>query len=204
MWVGLPYTQLDSLHIWEAPWATEPTEKENSRRGLDGLQDHRMLKTGIVVTGNSDQGVSIQVKHKRNGIYLFCRTGKDSKVLNWTKDGKDIGSANEKELLVGSAVDDPRGLYQCNSEKANGSLQLYFRMCQYCVQLNSAVVIGMVAAEVVATALLVAAVWCLAAQEPGRRSRASPARSLLCPLQPLGERNNGQYSHIGVAKARRR
>uniref|UniRef100_A0ACB8EYQ5 Uncharacterized protein n=1 Tax=Sphaerodactylus townsendi TaxID=933632 RepID=A0ACB8EYQ5_9SAUR len=150
---------------------------------LLGMVVLTLIVQGIVVTGNSDQGVSIQVKHKRNGIYLFCRTGKDSKVLNWTKDGKDIGSANEKELLVGSAVDDPRGLYQCNSEKANGSLQLYFRMCQYCVQLNSAVVIGMVAAEVVATALLVAAVWCLAAQEPGRRSQAL-LTSKAASLQP--------------------
>ncbi|XP_060107591.1 T-cell surface glycoprotein CD3 gamma chain-like [Heteronotia binoei] len=161
----------------------------------------------VVIAGNSGQGVSIQVKHEKNRVFLHCKVEKDRSVLGWSKDGSNIGGANTSKLLVGLATEDPRGLYQCRSTEGNASLQLYFRMCQYCVQLNVATVLGIVVADFIATAALMGAVWCLAAQEPGQPSRASDKQALLASdqlYQPLGERHNGQYSHIGVAKARRR
>ncbi|XP_015269260.1 PREDICTED: T-cell surface glycoprotein CD3 gamma chain [Gekko japonicus] len=164
----------------------------------------------IVAAGNSNQGVSIQVKHDRRGVFLHCKVPDGSSVLSWSKDGSSVGSGTERNgrrLFVGSAADDPRGLYQCYSAAGNASLQLYFRLCQYCVQLDTATLLGIVAADVVATVFLVGAMWYLAAQEPGRLSRASDKQALLAHdqlYQPLGERNNGQYSHIGAAKARRR
>ncbi|XP_054854448.1 T-cell surface glycoprotein CD3 gamma chain-like isoform X2 [Eublepharis macularius] len=163
---------------------------------------------GVVISGNADQDVSIQVKHERNSVFLLCKLKPGESVTYWRKDGIEVRNSNDSQLLVGSAVEDHRGLYQCYTHlKRTGSLQLHFRMCQYCVQLNSATVMGMVAAEVLATAFLVVAVCTLAAQEPSRRSRASDKQNLLAHdqlYQPLGERNNGQYSHIGVAKARHR
>ncbi|KAL8173421.1 UNVERIFIED_CONTAM: hypothetical protein K2H54_001120 [Gekko kuhli] len=164
----------------------------------------------VVAAENSDQGVSIQVKQGRRGVFLHCKGSSGKSVLGWSKDGGGVSSGVEGDgsrLLVGSATDDPRGLYQCFSEQGNASLQLHFRMCQYCIQLDVAMVLGVAVADLLVTAFLVGAVWCLAVQEPGRLSRASDKQALLAHdqlYQPLGERNNGQYSHIGVAKARRR
>lgn len=185
------------------------------RQHLPGATALLALAAGGIVAvvfaaGNSEPDVSIEVKHDRRGVFLHCKVHDGSSVLSWSKDGSSIGSGAERDgrrLLVGSAADDPRGLYQCHSAAGNASLQLHFRMCQYCVQLDMATVLGIVAADLVATVFLMGAMWHLAAQEPGRLSRASDKQALLAHdqlYQPLGERNNGQYSQIGVAKARRR
>lgn len=44
-------------------------------------------------------------------------------------------------------------------------------VCQYCIQLNYATVLGVVAANILVTAFLAGAVWCLAAQQPSRPSQ---------------------------------
>ncbi|XP_077163240.1 T-cell surface glycoprotein CD3 gamma chain-like [Paroedura picta] len=172
-----------------------------------GMMVLALITRGIVVAGNSGQGLSIQVKHEKSGIFLHCTVGKTSSVLGWSKDGRGIDDVSESKLWVGLAVDDPRGLFQCNSTEGTASLQLYFRMCQYCVQLSPALVLGIVVADVIATVFLAGVVWCLAAQEPVQLSQASDRQTLLAHdllYQPLGERNSRQYSHIGMAKARRR
>ncbi|XP_060643280.2 T-cell surface glycoprotein CD3 delta chain [Anolis sagrei] len=104
-------------------------------------------------------------------------------------------------------MDDPRGSFSCESGVQTASLQVFFRMCQNCILLDAPTILGIGIASLVATLFLAVAVFCLAVEEPGLRSQASDKQNLLANeqlYQPLGERNNGQYSHVGVAKTRHR
>ncbi|XP_062995205.1 T-cell surface glycoprotein CD3 gamma chain-like [Elgaria multicarinata webbii] len=160
---------------------------------------------GIITAGEdgSKKGGSIKVNQDGKIIILECEN--NPPMINWEKDGMDL-SHSETQLRLGSVMDDPRGVYQC----VNGSkttLQVYVRMCQNCIEWNLPTIIGLTLASLVATSFLGVAVYCIGAEESGQRSRASDKQTLLANdqlYQPLGERNNGQYSHIGVAKSRHR
>ncbi|XP_020649748.1 T-cell surface glycoprotein CD3 gamma chain isoform X2 [Pogona vitticeps] len=124
-----------------------------------------LLFTGVVISENTgpQPNVTIQLvsKQKERTVSLRCQ-GRD--VATWLKDGVDLQQGGQ-ELLLGSPLDDPRGVYSCRTSPRNeeASLQVYFR--------------------------------------------TSDKQTLLANeqlYQPLGERNNGQYSHIGVANMRRR
>ncbi|XP_042332894.1 T-cell surface glycoprotein CD3 gamma chain-like isoform X3 [Sceloporus undulatus] len=164
--------------------------------------------TGIF-TGNPESGqdLAIIVKPKGTNITLECKGG--SSEIKWKKDGNPLNNMG-KELALGSAMDDPRGFYQCYEKdpKKNASLQVFFRMCQNCVHLNLPTILGILLASLVATLFLAFPVYCIAVEEPSRRSQvASDKQNLLANeqlYQPLGERNNGQYSHVGVGKTRHR
>ncbi|XP_061448649.1 T-cell surface glycoprotein CD3 gamma chain-like [Rhineura floridana] len=168
-----------------------------------------LLSKGILIAaGNSAAETTteiITVKQSRKSIILQCEADKNA-MVQWKKNGKAL-SHTDKELPLGFAVDDPRGFYECNNSKTTDSLHVFFRMCQNCIHLNLATILGVLVASIVATFFLAVAVYCIAAEKPGQRSQASDKQTLLANeqlYQPLGDRSNGQYSHLQAAKRRHR
>ncbi|XP_032565260.1 T-cell surface glycoprotein CD3 delta chain [Chiroxiphia lanceolata] len=158
----------------------------------------------LVVPSWGNQGPKITVKEVSGKVFLECTTSGQSKVT-WWKDENELG--NETQLELSSVYDDPRGLYTCRAgEAAEGKLQVHYRMCQNCIEVDAATVSGIVIADVVATALLAVAVYCVTGHDRGHTSRASDRQNLIANdqlYQPLGEREDEQYSRLAPARARK-
>ncbi|KAL1782180.1 T-cell surface glycoprotein CD3 delta chain isoform X1 [Sigmodon hispidus] len=112
--------------------------------------------------------------------------------------------AKNKTLNLGKGLLDPRGLYKCNGTEAPwkevSTIQVYYRMCQNCVELDSATVAGIVITDLIATLLLALGVYCFAGHETGRLPGASNIQALLKNeqlYQPLRDRDDAQYSRLG-------
>uniref|UniRef100_A0A8C3W5J7 T-cell surface glycoprotein CD3 delta chain n=1 Tax=Catagonus wagneri TaxID=51154 RepID=A0A8C3W5J7_9CETA len=118
--------------------------------------------------------------------------------------------SDDKILDLGKRILDPRGMYKCyvSNEQDSDSktfLQVYYRMCQNCVELDSATLAGIIVTDIIATLLLALGVYCFAGYEKGRLSRAADTQDLLRNdqlYQPLRDRNDGQYSRLGENWAR--
>ncbi|XP_003418367.1 T-cell surface glycoprotein CD3 delta chain isoform X1 [Loxodonta africana] len=113
--------------------------------------------------------------------------------------------SDNKSMDLGKGLLDPRGLYQCY-EKADDkdsktyTLEVYFRMCQNCVELDSATLAGIVITDIIATLLLALGVYCFAGHETGRLSGAADTQALFKNdqlYQPLRNRDDAQYSRLG-------
>ncbi|NWW99113.1 CD3D protein, partial [Caloenas nicobarica] len=80
---------------------------------------------------------------------------------------------------------DPRGIYTCEIENGKRSppLQVHYRMCQNCIEVDAPTISGIVVADVVATVFLAVAVYCIAGQNKGRMSRASDRQNLIANEQ---------------------
>ncbi|KFP83935.1 T-cell surface glycoprotein CD3 delta chain, partial [Apaloderma vittatum] len=145
----------------------------------------------------------IIVKEASGKVSLECQVPGSSQVT-WSKDGNIMG--NTTRLDLGSVYDDPRGIYKCSSEGKASNLQVHYRMCQNCIEVDAATISGIVVADVVATVFLAVAVYCITGHDKGRMSRASDRQNLIANeqlYQPLGERDDGQYSRLAPAKARK-
>ncbi|NWQ95740.1 CD3D protein, partial [Burhinus bistriatus] len=145
------------------------------------------------------------VKEASGKVFLECLTTSRGEVI-WLKDGNRIG--NVTRLDLGAIYDDPRGIYTCETEggKTSSPLQVHYRMCQNCIEVDAPTISGIVVADVVATIFLAVAVYCITGQDKGRMSRASDRQNLIANeqlYQPLGERDDGQYSRLAPAKARK-
>ncbi|KFO92324.1 T-cell surface glycoprotein CD3 gamma chain, partial [Buceros rhinoceros silvestris] len=140
-----------------------------------------------------------------NGRVLLQCGKENQKPVIWLKSGERI--ANVTRLDLGSAYDDPRGIYACEiNGKRSSSLQVHYRMCQNCIEVDAPTISGIVVADVVATIFLAVAVYCITGQDKGRMSRASDRQNLIANeqlYQPLGERDDGQYSRLAPTKARK-
>uniref|UniRef100_A0A8D0GFH5 Ig-like domain-containing protein n=1 Tax=Sphenodon punctatus TaxID=8508 RepID=A0A8D0GFH5_SPHPU len=158
----------------------------------------------------SAEDLTIQMVTKERGVVLRCGTDSVKGNITWQKDGNEMMMEHSNELDLGAPADDPRGVYRCRlteTESWGQPLQVFFRMCQNCIELDAATISGLVVADVVATAFLAVAVYCIAGQDRRRLPRASDKQTLLANeqlYQPLGERDNGQYSRIGVARTQKR
>uniref|UniRef100_A0A8B9MRM0 CD3 gamma/delta subunit Ig-like domain-containing protein n=1 Tax=Accipiter nisus TaxID=211598 RepID=A0A8B9MRM0_9AVES len=147
------------------------------------------------------------LKEVSGKVFLQCVTNLQSKII-WLKDGNRIG--NGTQLDLGAVYNDPRGVYKCQSEDGNedsaGVLQVHYRMCQNCIEVDASTISGIVVADVVATIFLAVAVYCITGQDKGRMSRGE-GRALLAAhgwgREPLGERDDGQYSRLAPPKARK-
>ncbi|KAM6312549.1 T-cell surface glycoprotein CD3 gamma chain-like [Podargus strigoides] len=163
-----------------------------------------VLLASLAVASWAVRGQKIIVKEASGKVFLQCVTDKQSQVT-WWKDGNEIG--NRTELDLGAVYDDPRGTYTCEIEdKKRASLQVHYRMCQNCIEVDAPTISGIVVADVVATIFLAVAVYCITGQDKGRLSRASDRQNLIANeqlYQPLGERDDGQYSRLAPAKARK-
>ncbi|NXX52769.1 CD3D protein, partial [Scopus umbretta] len=163
-----------------------------------------VLLASLALASWGVQGQKIIVKEASGKVFLQCVTDRQSQVL-WRKDGNDLGNATQLDL--GAIYDDPRGTYECKIQDGSSHrLQVHYRMCQNCIEVDAPTISGIVVADVVATVLLAVAVYCITGQDKGRMSRASDRQNLIANeqlYQPLGERDDGQYSRLAPAKARR-
>ncbi|NXK53210.1 CD3D protein, partial [Chauna torquata] len=75
---------------------------------------------------------------------------------------------------------DPRGVYSCRgqSDSTGFTLQVHYRMCQNCIEVDAPTISGIVVADVVATIFLAIAVYCITGQDKGHMSRGE-GRALL-------------------------
>ncbi|XP_061224192.1 T-cell surface glycoprotein CD3 gamma chain [Neopsephotus bourkii] len=151
------------------------------------------------------RGQKVTVKEASGKVFLQCAGGSNSQIV-WYKDGNWVENATQLDL--GAIYDDPRGIYTCEADKGKRSppLQVHYRMCQNCIEVDAATISGIVVADVVATVFLAVAVYCITGQDKGRMSRASDRQNLIANeqlYQPLGERDNEQYSQLGPAKSRK-
>ncbi|KAI6073259.1 T-cell surface glycoprotein CD3 delta chain [Aix galericulata] len=159
------------------------------------------LLASVAMAGLGVQGQGIIVKERNEKVFLTCGSHKEAV---WFKDNQLI--ANTTELDLGAMYDDPRGTYMCEKERDRYILQVYYRMCQNCIEVDAPTISGIVVADVIATVLLMVAVYCISGQDKGRMSRASDRQNLIANeqlYQPLGERDDGQYSRLAPTKGRK-
>ncbi|KAK4809561.1 hypothetical protein QYF61_016993 [Mycteria americana] len=159
-------------------------------------------------------GQKVIVKEASGKVFLQCAVERQSQVI-WRKDGNWIG--NITQLDLGAVYNDPRGIYTCETENGRQSppLQVHYRMCQNCIEVDAPTISGIVVADVVATIFLAVAVYCITGQDKGRMSRGEGRTPMAAPsdrqnlianeqlYQPLGERDEGQYSRLAPTKARK-
>ncbi|KAF1417856.1 T-cell surface glycoprotein CD3 delta chain, partial [Spheniscus magellanicus] len=162
------------------------------------------LLASLAVASWGVRGQEVIVKEASGKVFLQCITSSQSQIT-WLKSGTRI--ENVTQLDLGAVYDDPRGIYTCTtgSDKKSVSLQVHYRMCQNCIEVDAPTISGIVVADVVATIFLAVAVYCITGQDKGRMSRASDRQNLIANelYQPLGERDDGQYSQLAPAKARK-
>ncbi|XP_026564840.1 T-cell surface glycoprotein CD3 gamma chain isoform X1 [Pseudonaja textilis] len=159
---------------------------------------------GISISGNTASENDIVIEQKGKTVYLVCTGGNNE--TRWKKDGVNLTPQGKKLMLA--VMDDPRGIYQClDRDEKNRTLQVFIRMCQYCIHLDFTTILGISVASLLATVFLAIAVYHLAVEERSRPAQASDKQSLLANdqlYQPLQERNDRPYSHIAITKPRRR
>ncbi|NXE78853.1 CD3D protein, partial [Cochlearius cochlearius] len=163
------------------------------------------LLASLAVASWGVQGQKVIVKEASGKVFLQCKIDSSGPVI-WLKDGNAIG--NTTQLDLGAVYNDPRGIYKCQTQdgKESSPLQVHYRMCQNCIEVDAPTISGIVVADVVATVFLAVAVYCITGQDKGRMSRASDRQNLIANeqlYQPLGERDDGQYSRLAPAKARK-
>ncbi|XP_027436085.1 T-cell surface glycoprotein CD3 delta chain [Zalophus californianus] len=141
----------------------------------------------------------IIVEELEDKVFLNCNT---SIILVEGTMGTPF--PHDKIWDLGKRILDPRGMYKCKGTDEQDDkipyMQVYYRMCQNCVELNSATLAGIVITDIIATLLLALGVYCFAGHETGRLSKAADSQVLLENdqlYQPLRDRNDAQYSHLG-------
>ncbi|KAL2807357.1 T-cell surface glycoprotein CD3 delta chain isoform A precursor, partial [Daubentonia madagascariensis] len=141
----------------------------------------------------------IPVEELEERVFLNCNTS-----IMWLEGTMGTLLSEDKSLDLGKRILDPRGMYMCNGtdEHANkmSTVQVYYRMCQNCVELDPATLAGIIVTDIVATLLLALGVYCFAGHETGRLSGAADIQALLRNdqvYQPLRDRDDVQYSRLG-------
>ncbi|KAI5282535.1 T-cell surface glycoprotein CD3 gamma chain [Manis pentadactyla] len=172
--------------------------------------EQRKHLAGLVLAITVLQGTMAQLKgeklvivddNREDGSVLLTCDLKDQKI-SWFKDGKKISSLNTSKNTwnLGSSAKDPQGMYWCKGQKDRSKpLQVYYRMCENCIELTAATVSGFVFAEIISILFLAVGVYFIAGQDGGHQSRASDKQTLLSNdqlYQPLKDREDDPYSHL--------
>ncbi|XP_012510857.1 PREDICTED: T-cell surface glycoprotein CD3 gamma chain [Propithecus coquereli] len=170
-------------------------------KGLAGLILAIILLQGTVAQSKKENNlVKVDETQEDDSVLLTCNL--EEKNIKWFKDGKIINSLNESKNVwnLGSSTKDPQGIYWCQGLKDTSKpLQVYYRMCQNCIELNATTVSGFIFAEIISIFFLAVGVYFIAGQEGARQSRASDKQTLLPNdqlYQPLKDREDDQYSHL--------
>ncbi|XP_057606082.1 T-cell surface glycoprotein CD3 delta chain [Hippopotamus amphibius kiboko] len=168
--------------------------------------EHSRFLSGLILTALLSQ-VSpshIVVEELEDKAFVRCNA-----TLTWMEETVEQRLEGGKVLNLGKRILDPRGVYRCtdttNEINRTTTLQVYYRMCQNCVELDSATLAGIIITDIIATVLLAVGVYCFAGHETGRFSRAAGTQALLGNdqlYQPLRDRNDAQYSRLGEKWAR--
>uniref|UniRef100_A0A670Y7U3 CD3 gamma/delta subunit Ig-like domain-containing protein n=1 Tax=Pseudonaja textilis TaxID=8673 RepID=A0A670Y7U3_PSETE len=120
-----------------------------------------------------------QLGRSLNRMDLYSMSGsRGNNETRWKKDGVNLTPQGKKLMLA--VMDDPRGIYQClDRDEKNRTLQVFIRMCQYCIHLDFTTILGISVASLLATVFLAIAVYHLAVEERSRPAQASDKQSLL-------------------------
>lgn len=144
--------------------------------------------------------VKVDDNRDDGSVLLTCDSANNE--VEWFKDGKKINphKENKKIYNLGNRIKDPKGIFWCQSPKNRSRpLQVYYRMCQNCMEFNAATVSGFVFAEIISIFFLAVGVYFIAGQDGVRQSRASDKQTLLSNdqlYQPLKDRENDHYSRL--------
>ncbi|CAN8199065.1 unnamed protein product [Coccothraustes coccothraustes] len=161
-----------------------------------------LASLAVASWGVRGESGGIFVKEFSGKVFLEC-VRSQGKNITWWRDGSVVG--HEAQLDLSGVYDDPRGLYLCETGDKRSSLQVHYRMCQNCIEVDAPTISGIVIADVVATLFLAVAVYCITGHDRGHTSRASDKQNLISNelYQPLGEREEEQYSRLAPARARK-
>ncbi|XP_023576932.1 T-cell surface glycoprotein CD3 delta chain isoform X2 [Octodon degus] len=158
-----------------------------------------MLRMEPMVSHRLVKPFQILVEENEDKVFVGCNTS-----VIWLDGTEGTERANYTRLDLGKRLLDPRGLYKCMGTDANANkesmVQVYYRMCQSCVELDSATLAGIVITDIIATLLLALGVYCFAGHETGRLSEAADTQALLKNdqlYQPLRDHEDAQYSRLG-------
>ncbi|XP_021028758.1 T-cell surface glycoprotein CD3 delta chain [Mus caroli] len=163
--------------------------------------EHGGILASLILATVLPQGspFKIPVTEYEDKVFVSCNTSVmhlDGTVEGWF--------AKNKTLNLGKGILDPRGMYLCNGTeqlaKEVSTVQVHYRMCQNCVELDSGTMAGVIIIDLIATLLLALGVYCFAGHETGRPSGAAEVQALLKNeqlYQPLRDREDAQYSRLG-------
>ncbi|XP_053451955.1 T-cell surface glycoprotein CD3 gamma chain [Nycticebus coucang] len=171
-------------------------------KGLAGLTLVIILLQGThTVAQSKEENHLVKVKEYQEDGSVFLTCGLKDKNVNWIKDGKIISVNTSRKIWnLGSSTKDPQGMYWCQGSKDTSKpLQVYYRLCQNCIELNATTISGFIFAELLSVFFLAVGVYFIAGQDGVRQSRASDKQTLLPNdqlYQPLKDRENDQYSHL--------
>nr|XP_012629077.1 T-cell surface glycoprotein CD3 delta chain isoform X2 [Microcebus murinus] len=148
----------------------------------------------------SSSPFKIPVEEIEDKVFLKCNTN-----ITWLEGTMGTPLSENKRLDLGKRILDPRGMYMCNGTDTDtnanqlSTVQVYYRMCQNCVELNPASLAGIIITDIIATLLLALGVYCFAGHETGRLSGADIQALLRNDqvYQPLRDREDVQYSRLG-------
>ncbi|XP_045412328.1 T-cell surface glycoprotein CD3 delta chain isoform X2 [Lemur catta] len=163
--------------------------------------EHSRFLAGLILAALLPQvsPFMIPVEELEDRVFLNCNAS-----ITWLEGTMGTFLSENKRLDLGKRVLDPRGMYSCNGTDTHGNkvsaVQVYYRMCQNCVELDPASLAGIIITDIIATLLLALGVYCFAGHETGRLSGASDTQALLRNdqvYQPLRDREDVQYSSIG-------
>ncbi|XP_044525541.1 T-cell surface glycoprotein CD3 delta chain [Gracilinanus agilis] len=158
-----------------------------------------LLQGSDVRADEEDKSLSISVVESEDKIFLKC----NGTEFSWMflEESSNKSYLGNKNVDLGKKIQDPRGIYQCSDNKDKKSvLQVYYRMCQNCVEVKSSSLIGILIADIIATVFLAVGVYCFAGHEEGHLSAAFDKQILMqndALYQPLRDRDDNSYSHIG-------
>ncbi|XP_043853537.1 T-cell surface glycoprotein CD3 delta chain-like [Dromiciops gliroides] len=185
---------LQEMHRWSMKWDL----------CLTGLILTIILLQGSVVQADEeDKSLSVTVVESEDKIFLKC----NGTEFYWETFNNltQIYSSN-KSIDLGKKIQDPRGIYRCfNSKNQSPYLHVYYRMCQNCVELNSGSLMGILIADIIATVFLAIGIYCFAGQEMGYLPAAFDKQIVMqndALYQPLRDRDDNSYSHIGGKRPR--
>ncbi|XP_012864898.1 PREDICTED: T-cell surface glycoprotein CD3 delta chain [Dipodomys ordii] len=166
--------------------------------------ERRKILAGLILAAFLPQvsPFKIPVEELEDKVFLRCNTS-----IVRLKGTVGAPLSSNKTLDLGKRVLDPRGVYKCNGidnqAQEVSTVQIYYRMCQSCVEVDSATVAGIIITDIIATLLLALGVYCFSGHETGRVSGVLPAADTQALLrndhlyQPLRGRDDAQYSHLG-------
>ncbi|XP_004712844.1 T-cell surface glycoprotein CD3 delta chain [Echinops telfairi] len=163
--------------------------------------EHSRFLVGLILAALLPQAcpLKIPVEEHEDRVILTC-----DNYITWLEGTEGQLFSDHKSFDLGKRILDPRGLYHCggtgDETNQNATVQVYYRMCQNCVELDSASLAGILITDILATLLLALGVYCFAGHETGRLSQAADMQVLLRNdqlYQPLRNRDDAQYSHLG-------
>ncbi|XP_008049055.1 T-cell surface glycoprotein CD3 gamma chain [Carlito syrichta] len=167
-------------------------------KGLAGLILAVLLQGTLAQAQKGKHGIEVNDNREDGSVLLTCNLNEKDVNITWFKDRKMYLTTSKNTLNLGSSTKDPRGIYQCKGQqKKSEPLQMYYRMCQNCIELNASTISGFVLAEIISIFFLSVGVYFIAGQDGVRQSRASDKQTLLPNdqlYQPLKDRENDQYS----------